>query len=158
MRRWWGVATLFLGGVWMLADVTFAAAATNRAGGITKFNGVDEIVEACTTSMSFVDMPAMSKTFTQGGSGSDEVVAIFSAAASLHGTQNDTGFVRLRIGTTTQTPGEVPLIAESTSGEHGFTWQTAPLAAGSRTIRVQWRTDLGSTFCVDARSLIIEHK
>jgi hypothetical protein len=85
-------------------------------------------------------------------------VAIFSAAASLNGTQNDTGFVRLQVGSTTQSPGEVPLIAEGTSGEHGFTWQTAPVGAESRTIRVQWRTDLGSIFCVDARSLIIQHK
>ena len=132
--------------------------ATSRAGTITKFDGVDEIVQQCTTSTTFVTMPQMSKTFTQGGTGSDEVVAIFSAAASLNGTQNDTGFVRLQVGSTTQSPGEVPLIAEGTSGEHGFTWQTAPVAAGSRTIRVQWRTDLGSTFCVDARSLIIQHK
>jgi hypothetical protein len=133
-------------------------AATSRAGAISKFDGVDEIVEACTTSTTFVNMPGMSKTFTQGGSGSDEVVALFEAAASLSGDTFDTGFVRLQVGTTVQTPGEVPLIGANQRGTHGFNWQTAPVAAGSRTIRVQWRTDLGSQFCVDARSLIIEHK
>ena len=135
-----------------------AEAATNRAGAITKFDGVDEIVQVCTNSTTFVNMPSMSRTFTQGGTGSDEVIAQFQASASLSGEDFDTGFVRLQVGSTVQSPGEVPLISANSQGAHGFTWQTAPVAAGSRTIRVQWRTDLGSTFCVDARSLIIQHK
>lgn len=155
MRRTTSIAiTTAAAMVW----ATEAEAATNRAGAITKFDGVDEIVEACTTSTTFVSMPAMSRTFTQGGSGSDEVVVQFQAAASLSGEGFDTGFVRLQVGSTVQSPGTVPLIGANSRGAHGFTWQTAPVAAGSRTIRVQWRTDLGSQFCVDARSLIIQHK
>jgi hypothetical protein len=82
-----------------------AEAATNRAGAITKFDGVDEIVQVCTTSTTFVNMPAMNRTFTQGGTGSDEVIAQFQASASLSGEDFDTGFVQLQVGSTVQSPG-----------------------------------------------------
>ncbi len=148
-----------IGAVAAMAWAAGAQAATSRAGAISKFDGVDEIVEACTNSTTFVNMPGMSRTFTQGGTGSDEVVVQFQAAASMFGSEPfDTGFVRLQVGSTEQTPGTVPFIAVNSQGARGFTWQTAPVAAGSRTIRVQWRTDLGSSFCVDARSLVILHK
>ena len=46
-------------------------------------------------------------------------------------------------------------IGANERGAHAFNWQTAGLAAGSHTARIQWRTDLGGTLCVDARSMII---
>ena len=71
----------------------------------------------------------------------------------------DTGFVRLTIDGTQQNPGVVPFVGVGeTSESNAFTWQSQTLAVGSHTARVQWRTDLGSTFCLDARSLIILHR
>ena len=107
-------------------------------------------------------MPSMNRTFTLGGSTSDQVVVMFQAAAArVGGEPFDTGFVRLTIDGTAQGPGDglIPLVSVGDeSGAHGFTWQSKTLAAGSHTARVQWRTDQGSEFCVDARSLIILHK
>jgi hypothetical protein len=134
-----------------------AQAAVSRSGVISKFDGVDEIVEACTTATSFVNVPQMSRTFTVAG-GSSSVVVTFSAAASLSETPFDTGFVRLLIDGQQQSPGVVPFVAAGESGSHAFTWQSRPLAVGSHTARVQYRTDLASQFCVDARSLIILHR
>ena len=50
------------------------AAPVNRAGAITKFDGVHEIVEACTTSTTFVNIPGMTRAFSQGGTAADEVM------------------------------------------------------------------------------------
>lgn len=135
-----------------------AHAANSRSGAITKFSGVDEIVFACTSTTSFANMPAMSRTFTVGAGSNASVVVTFSGAASLSGEAFDTGFVRLRIDNGTVPPGDIPLVGANLSGAHGFTWESAPLAPGSHTARIQWRTDLGSSFCVDARSLTVLHK
>jgi hypothetical protein len=134
------------------------AAPTTRSGAITKFDGVDEIVEACTTATSFVNVPGMSRTFAQGGTASDEVVVTFEGSASLNGEDFDTGFVRLTIDGTVQTPGVIPLLGVGKRGTHGFNWQTRALSPGTHTARVQWRTDLGSSFCLDARSLLVLHR
>jgi hypothetical protein len=137
------------------------AAPVSQMGPITKFTSVDEIVEACTNSTTFVNMPSMSRTFTLASSSSDQVVVTFQAAASLSGEEPfDTGYIRLTIDGTAQGPGDglIPLIGQGERGTHGFTWQSKTLAVGSRTARVQWRTDLGSTFCVDARCLVVLHK
>jgi hypothetical protein len=134
------------------------AAPVNRSGAVTKFDGVHEIVEACTTSTTFVNMPQMSRSFAQGGTAADEVLVSFQAAASLNGVEFDTGFIRLTVDGVVQGPGVIPLLAVGERGTHGFSWPTAPLKVGSHTARIQWRTDLGSTFCVDARSLTVLHR
>ena len=137
-----------------------AHAAINRSAPISKFDGVNEIVEGCTNNSSFVQMPQMTKTFTLGGSVNDEVLVTFTGAVSLGsgGGAFDTGFVRLMIDGVQQSPGEIPLIGAGDRGSQGFTWQSKPLTPGSHTARVQWRTDLHSQFCVDARSLTVLHK
>ncbi len=135
-----------------------ADAANSRTGSITKFSGVDEIVEACTTTTIYANMPAMSRTVTVGAGAASSVVVTFSAAASLFGEAFDTGFVRLRIGNSTVPPGDIPFIGQGQRGAQSFAWESAPLTPGNYTIRVQWRTDLGSSFCVDARSLTVLHK
>lgn len=103
-------------------------------------------------------MPSMSRAFTLGAA--DQVVAVFQASAALSGQPFDTGFVRLTIDNAAQGPadGLIPLIGVDERGTHGFTWQSKTLAKGSHTARIQWRTDLGSSFCVDARSLIVLHR
>ena len=134
------------------------AAPVNRSGVITKFDGVDEIVEACTTVTSFVTVPQMSRTFNISGSASS-VVVTFSGSASLSGQPFDTGFIRLTIDNAQVSPGEIPFVAlDQGTGGHAFTWQSKSLAVGPHTARIQWRTDLGSQFCLDARSLVVLHR
>jgi len=146
----------FLGG---LAALGQAQAAVSRSGVIGKFDGVDEIVEACTSATSFVAVPQMSRTFSIGGSASS-VVVTFSASARVSGVDFDTGFVRLLIDGQQQSPGEVPFVAVGgpLGDANAFTWQTKSLRTGSHTAQVQWRTDQGSEFCVDARSLVVLHR
>ena len=160
-RRTIEMAGLALAGLVLGAGFGQALAApVNRSGVISKFDGVDEIVNACKPSptTNFGTVPQMSKTFTISGAASS-VVVTFSGSASLNGVAFDTGFVRLLIDNVQQSPGEVPFIGVGESNEaNAFTWQTKSLAVGSHTARVQWRTDLGSNFCFDARSLIVLHR
>jgi hypothetical protein len=160
MHRYTGAAIGLGLAVAIIAGLGNGAQAANlRTGPITKFTGTDEIVFACTTATAFTNMPAMSRTFAVGGPAASSVVVTFVGAASmLFGQQFDTGFVRLRIDNTVVSPGDIPLIGVEESGTHGFTWESAPLTPGNHTARIQWRTDLGSNFCVDARSLTILHK
>jgi hypothetical protein len=162
-----GTGTLRKRGLGLIAGLALigviagaAWAATSRSAPISRFDGVDEIVEACKTSNNYTTMPQMTRTFTLGGNVNDEVVAMFEGSMSLDTSQGnfDTGFIRLTIDGVQQTPGEIPAIAPGERGTHGFNWQSRPLTPGTHTARVQWRTDLGSSFCVDARSLIILHK
>ena len=159
----WQIACLGLVLIGLLTTVAAQAAtsrSTSRSAPIKKFDGIHEIVEACTTGTSFATVPQMTRTFTLGGSVNDEIVAMFQGSLSLDtgGGTFDTGFIRLTIDGAQQGPGEIPMIGAGDRGSHGFNWQSAPLTPGSHTARVQWRTDLGSGFCVDARSLILLHK
>ena len=154
-----GTIKLTVAGALLVGVIGGAGAApVNRTAAIDTFSGVDEIVFACTSSTTFVNMSGMSRTFTLGPGGNEEAAILFEASASLDGAEQfDTGFVRLTIDGVAQGPadGTIPLIAVGERGTHGFNWQSKPLTAGSHTARVQWRTDLGSSFCVDARSLIV---
>jgi hypothetical protein len=148
--------TILLSGVVLagLIATAVAVASINRSGKVTNFAGKDEIVEACTTTMNFQTIPAMSRSFTQGSGGGAGVVE-FSGALSLSASSpSDTGFLRLTIDGVQQGPGVVPAIGANERGAHAFNWQV-PLSAGSHTASVQWRTDLGGTLCADARSMII---
>jgi hypothetical protein len=129
-----------------------------RSAPVNRFDGADAVIQRCTTASNFVNMPGMSRTFTVGGSVNNAVMAMFQGSLDLSGGQFDTGFIRLTIDGVQQTPGEVPAIAPGERGTHGFNWQSKPLAPGSHTARVQWRTDLGGTLCVDARSLMVLHR
>jgi hypothetical protein len=140
--------------------VTIAGALTSSSAPITKFSAVDEVVFECTTSSTFVNMPDMRRNFIFGGSTNDQAMVTFSGSLSLDdsGGTFDTGFIRLRIDGAQQTPGEVPAIGVNERGMHAFSFQTGTLTPGMHTAQIQWRTDLGSSFCVDARSLIILSK
>ena len=136
-----------------LIATAVAVAVVNRSGKVTNFAGTDEIVEACTTTTSFQTIPGMMRQFTQGSGGGAGVVE-FSGALSLSSDPSDTGFLRLTIDGVQQGPGVVPAIGANERGAHAFNWQV-PLTAGSHSVRIQWRTDLGGTLCADARSMII---
>jgi hypothetical protein len=142
----------------IVAGGVAVGALTNRGAPITRFDGVDEVIEGCTQTTSFKTIPQMTKTFNVSG-GTASVAVMFSGAFSLdNAIQFDTGFLRLTIDGQEQTPGEVPAVPPNSRGTRGFNWQTAPLAAGSHTARVQWRTDQGNQFCVDTRSLLVLHR
>jgi hypothetical protein len=141
----------------VLVSTVAVDAAVQRTAPISTFAGVDEIVEACTTGTAFRRMPQMARRFTVGGSASEEVVVMFEGSLSLSGDPSDTGFIRLLIDGVEQSPGVVPAVGAGERGTHGFNWQSAPLSPGLHRARVQWRTDLGGTLCVDARSLIVLH-
>ncbi len=143
------------------------AQAANRSGVVNRFTGTDGIEFVCTSGMSFSVIPNMTRTFTLSGSSSSSVVVTFSGSLSLSSTQNDTGFIRLTIDNQVQGPGDqVPVIgnedvvsgAVREDGSHSFTWQTGVLRPGPHTARVLWRSDMGSEFCADARSLIVLHR
>lgn len=161
MRRRASTTRLVLAGTLaaglLAASEATAGAVNSRTGTVGKFAGVDAIIESCTSSQAYVTVPSMTRTFTQGSPG-DEVVVTFQGSASLSGESFDTGFVRLQIDGSTQEPGDVPLVGLDERGTHGFTWQTRSLSPGSHTARIQWRTDLGSSFCLDARSLVVLHR
>jgi hypothetical protein len=151
---------IVLGGLVLAVLVSTAiavAAAVNRSGPVTTFNGRDEIVQACTTGTGFSTIPNMSRSFSVGGTGNASVVVMFSGSLSLSGDPLDTGFLRLTIDNVQQTPGVVPAIGSGELGAQAFNWQTAPLSPGSHTARIQWRTDLNGSFCADARSMIVLH-
>jgi hypothetical protein len=149
-----------VGGVAAQAALFRPQAPVLRSAPISKFDGVNEIVFKCTRATSYVTLPQMTRTFNVGGPGNGSVVVRFDGSLSLDasGGSFDTGFVRLRIDGAQQSPGDIPVIAPDERGTHGFTWQSKPLSPGSHTATVQWRTDLGSQFCVDARSLTVLHK
>ena len=113
-----------------------AQAAVTRSRVISKFDGVDEIVEGLPSATRLVNVPKMSQTFTVAG-GSSSVVVTFSAAASLSGAQFDTGFVRLVIDGQQQSPGVVPFVGSDDRGSQAFTWQSRPLPVGSHTAQGQ---------------------
>lgn len=135
-------------------------AATQKSAPISKFSGVDEIVFTCTTSKTFVNIPGLSRSFTVGAGAAEEAVVMLQASFSLSRDGADTAFVRLLVDNVIQGPGDqVPVQSlDDTGSTHGFNWQTRTLSPGSHTVRAQWRTDLGSSFCADARSLIVLHK
>ena len=152
-----------LGGLLVAASLsTMAHAAVKRTGPISSFTGVDEIVEACTTTTSYATIPSMTRTFTLGGTANASVAVLFKGALSLSsGSGFDTSYIRLQIDGVTQSPGEIPVKGEGDPliATHGFNWQIPRmLAPGTHTARIQWRTDLAQQLCVDARSLIILHK
>jgi hypothetical protein len=152
-RPWLG-ATFFS----ISALVTSQAwAVTGTAG---KFSGTRGVVNECSITTSFTNMPGMVQTFVLGGTANDEVVVTFQASWSGMAMQFDTAFVRLTIdGAVQPTNVSVPIFAGSEGNyTHGFTWISKSLAPGNHTARVQWRTDLGSTFCVDDRSLVVLHR
>ena len=137
-----------------------AQAAVSRSGVFSKFDGVDEIVFECTNATSFANVPQMARTFTISGSSSSAAVVTFSGSASLSGAGPRH---RLRPAADRRPAAEpgrgaVRSTNDQFSDANAFTWQTKPLAVGSHKAQLQWRTDQGSSFCLDARSLVVLHR
>ena len=102
----------------------------------------------------------MTRAFNITGSASS-VVVTFSGLASLSGSEPfDTGFIRLTIDNAQQTPGRgaVHRGGSIAAPRQLHLADQAAVTVGAHTARIQWRTDLGSSFCLDARSLIVLHR
>jgi hypothetical protein len=145
-----------------VSAVSEGHAATTRSAPIGKFSGVEDIIFECTTSQTFTNIPGLSRTFNLGAGAAEEVVVMLQGAFSWDSASaDDTAYVRLLIDNQVQGPGDqVPFnsVDSRGGGTHGFNWQSKPLRPGNHTVRVQWRSDFGSSLCVDARSLIVLHK
>ena len=152
-RRWMG--SMFLSVSALIASE--AGAVTGTAG---KFTGTRAVINQCSITTVFATIPGMTQTFTLGGTANDEVVVTFQASWSGVTEQFDTAFVRLTIdGAVQPTNVSVPIFAGAEgTNTHGFTWISGSLAPGNHTARIQWRTDLGSTLCVDDRTLVVLHR
>ncbi len=152
-------AAVLLAGACLVAPAGPAAA---QVGNVGKFSSTRAVINDCSISTAFTTIPGMSRNFTLGGSANDEVVVMFQASWSGSPITFDTGFVRLTIdGVVQPTNVSVPAFGgteSSSSFTHGFNWISQALTPGSHTARIQWRTDLGSTFCVDDRTLVVLHR
>jgi hypothetical protein len=149
-----------LTGALALALTTLGFNASAADGGVSKFTGVKQVVNNCSVTTAFQTMNGMTQTFTTGGTSGDEVVVMFQATFSGVLDTFDTVFVRLTIDNTVQpTNVSVPIFGGANgSFTHGFNWISKALPPGNHTARIQWRTDLGSSACVDDRSLVILHQ
>jgi len=151
---------LWLGAMFLSVSVLVASDAWAITGAARRFTGTSRVINQCSITTAFTTIPGMVQTFVLGGTENDEVVVTFQASWSGVAQQFDTAFVRLTIDNVVQpTNVSVPIFAgvEGTN-THGFTWLSRTLAPGSHTARIQWRTDLGSTFCVDDRTLVVLHR
>ena len=151
---------LWLGMTFFSVSALVASEAWGVTGTAGRFSGTRGVVNQCGITTSFTTIPGMTQTFNLGGTANDEVVVTFQASWSGVTEQFDTAFVRLTIdGAVQPTNVSVPIFggAEGTN-THGFTWISGPLSPGNHTARIQWRTDLGSTVCVDDRTLVVLHR
>ena len=151
---------IWLRAMFFSVSALVASEAWAVAGTAGRFSGTRGVVNQCSITTAFTTMPGMVQTFFLGGTANDEVIVTFQASWSGVAQQFDTAFVRLTIdGVVQPTNVSVPIFAgvEGTN-THGFTWISSSLAPGSHTARIQWRTDLGSTFCVDDRTLVVLHR
>ena len=134
-----------------------AWAVTGTAG---RFSGISRVVPQCSITTAFATIPGMTQTFTLGGTANEEVVVTFQASWSGVAGTFDMAFVRLTIdGVVQPTNVAVPIFAGANRPiTHGFTWISGPVTPGSHTARIQWRTDEGSTLCVEDRTLVVLHR
>ena len=141
------------------------AAPVFKTGAISKFSGVHETASVCTTSSTFVTMPSMTLTFTQGGTSADEVVVMFQGGGWFVESSNFVE-IRLLIDNVTQPGpgagvfiyGSDPNIDTQSGASHGFNFQSNLVNPGNRTAKIQWRSFSGGEVCVADRSLLILHR
>ena len=150
----------WLGGMFFGVSALCASEVWAVTGTAGRFSGTRAVVNQCSITTAFTTIPGMVQTFVLGGTANDEVVVTFQASWSGVAEQFDTAFVRLTVDGVVQPINvSVPIFAGAEgTNTHGFTWISGSLAPGSHTARIQWRTDLGSTLCVDDRTLVVLHR
>jgi hypothetical protein len=146
-----------------------AAQLRSKTAAISKFDGVDNNDKPCTSSTTFVNIPSMSRTWTQGGAANDEVAVLFQGSGWFVEDTNNAA-IRLTIdGAVVPGPGAAsdlfvfgadpvgsPGDPQNTS--HGFNFQSNAVAPGQHTARIQWASLNGTEICVGPRSLLVLHK
>jgi hypothetical protein len=155
---WIGRASADGGGASPAATInkTVSNVATGKA------DAVDATAMACTSSGSFTNMPAMSETFSFGGTASRPVLVLFQAEWFSF-TEGARVGIQLTIDGVAQSGPAFVVVDHRPSGElhenetHGFNFISDPLAPGMHTATIQWATAPG-TACVFNRSLIVLHK
>jgi hypothetical protein len=130
---------------------------------ISKFDAIDATDTVCTVSPSFNNMPAMSKTFTQGATSSKPVIVQFEGEW-FPAADGSAAFIQLAIDGVVQSGPRSVVAAHSPFGElpesetHGFNFISDALAPGSHTATIQWADNGQGPYCVRVRSMIILHK
>jgi len=138
-----------------------AEAATLKSAPVNRFDSADTTISECTSTTTFVNLPDMARTFSLGGSVNEEVVVMVQGTFVLNdssgGSPSDSGVIQLTVDGVPQI-GAPAIVYANHGGTHGFNFITGALRPGNHTARIQWRTDLGGSMCVGARSLVILHK
>jgi len=129
---------------------------------LNKFDAIDATDNPCTTSTAFVDMPGMTKTYSQGGTtGNSRSIVMFQGEWIPN-----TGRAELRLlvdGVVQSGPGDSASPFAATEGADdrtaGFNFITDAQTNGiSHTAKIQWASVFGDSICVDERSLAILHR
>ena len=138
-----------------------AEAATLRSAPISRFDSADTTISVCTNTTTFVNLPDMARTFSIGGSVNEEAVVMVQGTFALNdssvGSPSDSGVIQLTVDGVAQIAAPAIVYANH-GGTHGFNFITGALRPGNHTARIQWRTDLGGSMCVGARTLVVLHK
>jgi hypothetical protein len=140
------------------ATVAIGAVQTSASNAPTaKADGVDAVGIECTSDLGFVDMPGLTTTFTTRGSAPKPVIVLFQS--EWVGIQGEP-LMRLTIDGVQQSPGEVRAADVGSAAQtHGFNFVSSPLAPGTHTATMQFRSETAARrVCVGDRSLIVLHK
>lgn len=155
----------------LVASTAVAASAAERLrkepgvraqGSCTGLTQTDYRVEtnlAATGSFGFVNLKDGEVTFTQGGASAGCVIARFSAETDAPGTGGID--VRLRLGDgTIARPAPVFWTTDHSEGPsvQSFEFVFPNVAPGSRTVRVQWRSEDGRQVFFGYRTLTVTHQ
>jgi len=132
-------------------------------GVLSRFDAIDATDNPCETSTTFVDMPGMTKTYSQGGpvGGKSRSIVMFQGEWIPN---TGRALLRLLIDGVIQTgPGDnaSPFAAHEGTQDatNGFNFITNQQTnAASHTAKIQWASVFGDSICVDERSLVILHR
>lgn len=135
-------------------------AVTEGSAKIPKADFVVSTDSASTTSVDYVDMAGMTKTFKLAGLTKEEVIVMFQAEWS---GGSDRALIRLLVdGLVQPGPGEdaQPFAPHEGSevSTNGFNFVTPPISPGTHTVTIQWASVGGAGISVDERTMIILHK
>jgi hypothetical protein len=130
---------------------------------LTRFNGIDQHDQPCTTSTTYVAMPGMTVSFRNRQSADQHVVVLFQG----EWFNQDRALIRLVIdGVVQRGPGgnAAPFAADSGNDAgsvidetNGFNFISDAVAPGPHLAQIFWASVGGAPICVDERSLIVEH-
>lgn len=157
------------------AGITLALGSVRAgSGALSRFDTTEtnheqsENDSACTSSTTYVDMPDMTKTFTQGGLFASQALVMFQSQVP---SDTETGYanlgsIRLLVDGTVQDGAGSNLTVSAygpapTVNGRGWTFMTNSLGVGSHTAKFQWKTDRSNDsnaqFCTQNRAMTILH-